>query len=90
MSNQPERLLQDANHSMVYTDEVIICDSCGERYESGFLTEIRGKGLYCMFCLKPAFEEYFSEHPNEDYVLTRGISSLAYRKGHHPKRCRND
>jgi hypothetical protein len=69
---------------MVYTDEVITCDSCGERYESGFLTQIEPKGLYCMFCFKPALEEYFIGHPDEEYVLTRGVFSLAHRRKRKP------
>lgn len=80
MSSAPKRMLQDSNHSMVYTDEVIVCNSCGERYEGGFLIEIKAKGLYCMFCFKPALEEYFSKHLGEDHALIRGISSLAYRR----------
>ena len=74
------RKLQNANNSMAYTNEVLICDSCGERYESGFLTEIKDVGLFCHLCFKSAFEEYFTKHPEADYLLIRGVSSLAYRR----------
>ena len=84
MSKQPERLLQGAKHSMVYTHEVITCDSCGEKYESGFLTQIKPKGLYCMFCFKRALEDYFRGHPEEEYVLARGLFSLAHRRKRKP------
>ena len=80
MSRVPERLLQVANHSMVYTDEVISCDSCGERYESGFLTEIMGRGIFCHLCLGPEIKGYFDTHPSADHALIRGISTLAYRR----------
>ena len=74
------RTLQNANNTMGYTDEILVCDSCGEQYESGFLTEIEGLGLFCHHCFRSAFAEYFMKHPEADYLLIRGISSLAYRR----------
>ena len=58
----------------------LACDSCGGQYESGFLTEIEGLGLFCHHCFKPTFAEYFTKHPEADYLLIRGVSSLAYRR----------
>ena len=74
------RILRNANNTMSYTNEILACDSCGGQYESGFLTEIEGLGLFCHHCFKPAFAEYFTKHPEADYLLIRGVSSLAYRR----------
>jgi len=39
--------------------------------------EIRGIGLFCFSCFRTVFEDYFRTHPDEDYVLFRGVYSLA-------------
>lgn len=65
---------------MAYSDEILVCDGCGERYESGFLIEIKGVGIFCHLCFRSAFEEYFKKHPDSDYLLIRGVFSLAYRR----------
>lgn len=80
MNSAPARALRDPKHSMIYTDKVITCDSCSREYDSGFMTEIRGKGIFCEQCFKGALERYFEEHPGEEYLLIRGVSSLAYRR----------
>jgi len=69
-----------APNAMIYTDQVLTCDSCKEKYESGFLVEMQGVGLFCFACFRPTFESYFQKYPNEDYVLARGVWSLAYQK----------
>ena len=60
---------------MIYTDEILVCDTCGKKYDSGFLTEIRGMGIYCHKCLKSALTEYFEKHPDSDHTLIRGRST---------------
>ncbi|UCG12815.1 MAG: hypothetical protein JSU72_20480 [Deltaproteobacteria bacterium] len=67
-------------NAMVYTDQAIACSSCGREYKSGFLVEIRDMGLYCSPCFRPAFVEYFYEHPSEEFLFIRGVWSLASRK----------
>jgi recombinational DNA repair protein (RecF pathway) len=80
MNNVPARALRKANCGMAYTDKVVICDSCGRKYDCGFMTEIKGEGIFCEHCFKDAIERYFEEHPGEEYLLMRGISSLAHRR----------
>jgi hypothetical protein len=67
--------------AMVYTDQVIMCNSCCAKFEAGWLMELYGMGLYCSDCIRSVFEAYFKEHPDEDYILARGVWSLAYQKG---------
>ncbi len=66
--------------SMVYTYHPLTCNSCGETYEEGCLFEIRCTGLYCNNCFRSIFEGYFKKHPEKDYVLARGVCSLAGQK----------
>ena len=65
--------------AMIYTDQILTCDSCREDFGNGFLVEMQGDGLYCFACFRPAFDGYFRKHPNEDYVLARGVWSLAHQ-----------
>jgi hypothetical protein len=70
------REIQNPNSSVIYTEKIITCDSCGEQYVSGLLTEIRDVGLYCHLCFKSALVEYFEKHPSSDYALIRMVYSL--------------
>jgi hypothetical protein len=76
----PNRKFRNANNSMTYTDQVLVCNSCGERYDRGFITEIKDYGSFCHLCFRAAFEKYFDEHLEADFVLIRGVNSLAYRR----------
>ena len=75
MKFKPNREFPDFNNSFVCTDKPIICASCGVKYDSGFLTEIKGAGLYCQTCFKSTFIDYFKKHPDDDYVLIRMVRS---------------
>jgi len=68
-----------APNAMIYTDQVLTCASCEEKYECGFLVEIRGMGLYCFPCFRPAFVEYFDKHPKDEFLFARGVWTLAGR-----------
>ncbi len=68
-----------APNAMIYTDQVLTCDSCKEKYESGFLVEMQGVGLFCLSCFRSAFEEYFNKNPGVNYMYTRGVCSLAHQ-----------